>query len=120
NYQPAPSDYVGSPTGRRGALFTNSPPPYRLGHTALDGCAQHSHPEQGAYSEAATHSKTLPAHSYPLIAPHVNPFLPSAISTVSVLFFSTHHCIGVTGDVSDIKSVPPHCQNARCSLAISH
>ncbi|CAI9534051.1 unnamed protein product, partial [Staurois parvus] len=25
----------------------------------------------------------------PLIAPHVNPFLPSAISTVSVLFIST-------------------------------
>ncbi|CAI9614759.1 unnamed protein product, partial [Staurois parvus] len=27
-------------------------------------------------------------------------------SVVSVLFFSTDHCIGVTGDVSDIKSVP--------------
>ncbi|CAI9576598.1 unnamed protein product, partial [Staurois parvus] len=35
------------------------------------------------------------------------PFLPSAISTVSVLFISTDHCIGVTGDVSDTKSVPP-------------
>ncbi|CAI9623287.1 unnamed protein product, partial [Staurois parvus] len=43
----------------------------------------------------------------PLIAPDVNPFLPSAISTVSVLFISTDHCIGVTGDVSDTKSVPP-------------
>ncbi|CAI9582617.1 unnamed protein product, partial [Staurois parvus] len=43
----------------------------------------------------------------PLIAPHVNPFLPSAISTVSVLIFSIDHCIGVTGDVSDTKSVPP-------------
>ncbi|CAI9578807.1 unnamed protein product [Staurois parvus] len=42
----------------------------------------------------------------PLIAPHVNPFLPSAISTISVLYFSTDHCIGVTGDVSDTKSVP--------------
>ncbi|CAI9583757.1 unnamed protein product, partial [Staurois parvus] len=42
----------------------------------------------------------------PLIAPHVNPFLPSAISTVSVLFISTDHCIGVAGDVSDTKSVP--------------
>ncbi|CAI9545284.1 unnamed protein product [Staurois parvus] len=42
-----------------------------------------------------------------LIAPHANPFLPSAISTVSVLFISTDHCIGVTGDVSDTKSVPP-------------
>ncbi|CAI9613430.1 unnamed protein product, partial [Staurois parvus] len=32
---------------------------------------------------------------------HINPFLPSAISTVSVLFFfSTDHCIGVTGDIS--------------------
>ncbi|CAI9575252.1 unnamed protein product, partial [Staurois parvus] len=42
----------------------------------------------------------------PLIAPDVNPFLPSAISTVLVLSFSTDHCIGVTGDVSDTKSVP--------------
>ncbi|CAI9552170.1 unnamed protein product [Staurois parvus] len=41
----------------------------------------------------------------PLITSHVNHFLPSAISTVSVVFFSTHHCIGVTGDVSDTKSV---------------
>ncbi|CAI9547963.1 unnamed protein product [Staurois parvus] len=36
----------------------------------------------------------------PLIAPDVNPFLPSVISTVSVLFISTDHCISVTGDVS--------------------
>ncbi|CAI9575642.1 unnamed protein product, partial [Staurois parvus] len=36
----------------------------------------------------------------PLIAPDVNPFLPSAISTVSVLFISTDHCISFTGDVS--------------------
>ncbi|CAI9614085.1 unnamed protein product [Staurois parvus] len=43
----------------------------------------------------------------PLIALHVNPFLLSAISTVLVLFFSTDHCIGVTGDVSDTRSVPP-------------
>ncbi|CAI9561865.1 unnamed protein product [Staurois parvus] len=43
----------------------------------------------------------------PLIAPDVNPFLPSAISTVSVLFISTDHCTGFTGDVSDTKSVPP-------------
>ncbi|CAI9589094.1 unnamed protein product, partial [Staurois parvus] len=43
----------------------------------------------------------------PLIAPDFNPFLPSAISTVSVLFISTDHCIGVTGDGSDTKSVPP-------------
>ncbi|CAI9595737.1 unnamed protein product [Staurois parvus] len=26
---------------------------------------------------------------------------------VSVLFISTDHCIGVTGDVSDTNSVPP-------------
>ncbi|CAI9553567.1 unnamed protein product, partial [Staurois parvus] len=43
----------------------------------------------------------------PLLTPDVNPFLPSAISTVSVLFISTDHCIGVTGDISDTKSVPP-------------
>ncbi|CAI9584380.1 unnamed protein product, partial [Staurois parvus] len=42
----------------------------------------------------------------PLFAPHVNPFLPSAISTVSVLFISPDHCIGVTGDVSDSQSPP--------------
>ncbi|CAI9539429.1 unnamed protein product, partial [Staurois parvus] len=36
----------------------------------------------------------------PLIAPDVNPFLPSVISTVSVLFISTDHCISVIGDVS--------------------
>ncbi|CAI9544234.1 unnamed protein product [Staurois parvus] len=41
------------------------------------------------------------------MAPDVNPFLPSVISTVSVLFISTDHCIGVTGDVSDTKSIPP-------------
>ncbi|CAI9576587.1 unnamed protein product, partial [Staurois parvus] len=48
------------------ALFTNSPPPCRLGHTALDDCTQHSHSEQHAYSEAPNTpppSKTLPAHS---------------------------------------------------------
>ncbi|CAI9594801.1 unnamed protein product [Staurois parvus] len=36
----------------------------------------------------------------PLISPDVDPFLPSAISTVSVLFISTDHCISVIGDVS--------------------
>ncbi|CAI9536186.1 unnamed protein product, partial [Staurois parvus] len=55
----------------------------------------------------------------PLIVPHVNPFLPSDISTVSELFISTDHCIGVTGDVSDTKSVHPQCQNVRRSPAIS-
>ncbi|CAI9535537.1 unnamed protein product [Staurois parvus] len=41
------------------------------------------------FSEAPTHSPPI-KHSLqivnPLIAPHGNPFLPSAISTVSVLF----------------------------------
>ncbi|CAI9597649.1 unnamed protein product [Staurois parvus] len=52
----------------------------------------------------------------PLIAPHVNPFLSSAISTVSGLFISTDHCIGVTGAVSDSKSVPP--PSVRMSAAV--
>ncbi|CAI9590770.1 unnamed protein product, partial [Staurois parvus] len=59
-------------------------------------------------SEARRHSSIIKQHTVnPLIAPHVNAFLPSAISTVSVLFISTDHCIGVTGDVRDTKSVPP-------------
>ncbi|CAI9543410.1 unnamed protein product, partial [Staurois parvus] len=33
----------------------------------------------------------------PLIAPDVNSFLPSVISSVSVLLFSTDHCISVIG-----------------------
>ncbi|CAI9535814.1 unnamed protein product, partial [Staurois parvus] len=41
-------------------------------------------------------------------APDVNPLLPSAFNAVSVLFITTDHCIGVTGDVSDmIVSSPP-------------
>ncbi|CAI9588693.1 unnamed protein product, partial [Staurois parvus] len=67
----------------------HSPPPCWLGHTALDGCAQHSHPEQCDYSKAHTHSPPVKQSLYTvtiLITPHVNPFLPSAISTVSVLF----------------------------------
>ncbi|CAI9563384.1 unnamed protein product, partial [Staurois parvus] len=46
-------------------------------------------------------------HTHSTLSITVNPFLPSAISTVSVLFISTDHSIGVTGDVSDTKSVPP-------------
>ncbi|CAI9561622.1 unnamed protein product, partial [Staurois parvus] len=42
----------------------------------------------------------------PLITPDVNPFLPSVISTMSVLFISTDHCISVTGDVSDSQFPP--------------
>ncbi|CAI9566729.1 unnamed protein product, partial [Staurois parvus] len=58
----------------------------------------------------ALHSRASVKHTHntvkehtinPLIAPDVNPFLPSVLSTVSVLFISTDHCVGVTGDVSD-------------------
>ncbi|CAI9615020.1 unnamed protein product, partial [Staurois parvus] len=58
------------------------------------------------YTAACLPSKTHTAHHVkqhtvnPLIAPDLNSFLPSAISTVSVLFISIDHCIGVTGDVS--------------------
>ncbi|CAI9533504.1 unnamed protein product [Staurois parvus] len=58
----------------------------------------------------------------PLIASDINPFLTNAISTVSVLFISTDHCIGVTGEVSDTKSVPPpvsECPPQSRSTAIS-
>ncbi|CAI9587410.1 unnamed protein product [Staurois parvus] len=57
------------------------------------------------YKAACLHSKSNTAHIVkqhtvnPLIAPDVNPFLLS-VSTVSVLFISTDHCISVTGDVS--------------------
>ncbi|CAI9622635.1 unnamed protein product, partial [Staurois parvus] len=61
--------------------------------------------------ESTQHSLTV----NPLITPDVNPFLHSAISTVSVLFISTDHCTGVTGDVSDTKSVPP---SVRMSAAV--
>ncbi|CAI9565202.1 unnamed protein product [Staurois parvus] len=56
------------------------------------------------YKAACLRSKTqhtIKQHTVnPLIAPHVNPFLPTAMSTVSVLFISTDHCISVTEDVS--------------------
>ncbi|CAI9573102.1 unnamed protein product, partial [Staurois parvus] len=61
------------------------------------------------YKAAGLPSKTHTAHNVkkttqhivnPLIAPDVNPFLSSVISTVSVLFISTDHCISVTVDVS--------------------
>ncbi|CAI9543518.1 unnamed protein product [Staurois parvus] len=45
-----------------------------------------------------TSSHTVKQHTVnPLITPHVNPFLTSAISTMLVLFISIDHCIGVTG-----------------------
>ncbi|CAI9610269.1 unnamed protein product, partial [Staurois parvus] len=65
------------------------------------------------YKAACLHSEPCTAHLVkqhtinPLIAPDVNPFLPSVISTVSVLFISTDHCISVTGDVNGSYSVPP-------------
>ncbi|CAI9614407.1 unnamed protein product, partial [Staurois parvus] len=55
---------------------------------------------------------------YPLITLHVNPFLPSAISTVSVLLISTDYFIGLTGGVSDTKSVPPSVRMPRRSPTI--
>ncbi|CAI9543354.1 unnamed protein product, partial [Staurois parvus] len=54
------------------------------------------------------HSLIAKQHTVnPFITTDVNPFLPSAISIVLVLFISTDHCIGVTGDVVDTKLVPP-------------
>ncbi|CAI9623633.1 unnamed protein product, partial [Staurois parvus] len=64
------------------------------------------------YKAMCLHSKThtqqiVKQHTVnPLIAPDVNPFLPSVISTMSVLFISTDHCISVTGDVSDSQFPP--------------
>ncbi|CAI9582557.1 unnamed protein product, partial [Staurois parvus] len=88
----------------------------QLGHTA-----QHSHLEQCEYSEAHRHRPRVKHTQHtvnPLIAPHVDPFLPSIISTASVLFISTDHCIGVTEDASDTQSVPYQCQNVHRSPAI--
>ncbi|CAI9618045.1 unnamed protein product [Staurois parvus] len=84
-------------------MFTDSSLPRQLGHTALDGCAEHSHPN--SVLTVCLH-KTHTAHDVkqhtvnPLIGPDVNPFLPSVISTVSVLFISTDRCISVIWDVS--------------------
>ncbi|CAI9599863.1 unnamed protein product [Staurois parvus] len=67
--------------GRMAALFTNSPSPCRLRHsTALQSrvlTVKHQHPP-------VKHSQYT---VNPLIDPHVNPFLPSAFSILSVLFF---------------------------------
>ncbi|CAI9608319.1 unnamed protein product [Staurois parvus] len=43
----------------------------------------HSHAKQCAYSEAHRPALVKQHTVNPFIAPHVNPFLPSAISTVS-------------------------------------
>ncbi|CAI9537281.1 unnamed protein product, partial [Staurois parvus] len=49
------------------------------------------------HSKAHT-DNTVKQHTVnPLIAPDVNPFQPSVISTVSMLFISTDHCISVSG-----------------------
>ncbi|CAI9610888.1 unnamed protein product [Staurois parvus] len=58
--------------------------------------------EKAAFLPSRTaHSVSTTQHTAnPLIAPDVNPFLPSVISIVSVLFISTDHCMSVTGDVS--------------------
>ncbi|CAI9545308.1 unnamed protein product, partial [Staurois parvus] len=59
-------------------------------------------------------SKTHTAHNLkqhtvnPLIAPDVNPFMPSAISTVSVLFNSIDHCISVIGMSVAVSQFPPN------------
>ncbi|CAI9579643.1 unnamed protein product [Staurois parvus] len=67
---------------------------------------QHIRTKQCANSEKHTANIVKQHTINPLITPDGKPFLPSAISTVSVLFISTDQCIGVTGDVSDTKSVP--------------
>ncbi|CAI9554873.1 unnamed protein product, partial [Staurois parvus] len=89
-YSPAPGDCQASPMERRTVCKQNSSPPCQFVHTALDSCAQHSHAKQCDYSEIQTHDPIVKHTQHtvkPLIGPHVNPFLPSAISTVSVLFF---------------------------------
>ncbi|CAI9546506.1 unnamed protein product, partial [Staurois parvus] len=59
------------------------------------------------------HCKTHTQHTVNhLIAPDVNPFLPSVISTVSVLFISTDPCIGVLGMSVTVSQFSPQCQNA--------
>ncbi|CAI9569861.1 unnamed protein product, partial [Staurois parvus] len=56
NYLPEPGHFHHSLMGRRTVLFTNSPPPCQLRHTALSSVitVKHRHPPP---------SKTLPAHS---------------------------------------------------------
>ncbi|CAI9593476.1 unnamed protein product, partial [Staurois parvus] len=58
--------------------------------------------------EAQTQPHNVKQHIVnPLIAPHINPFLPVPLLQCRCIFISTDHCIGVTGDVSDTKSFPP-------------
>ncbi|CAI9535901.1 unnamed protein product, partial [Staurois parvus] len=46
----------------------------------------------------------------------LTPSCPVPLSTVSVIFISTDHCIGVTEDVSDTESVPPPPPVSECPL----
>ncbi|CAI9620950.1 unnamed protein product, partial [Staurois parvus] len=43
---------------------------------------------------------------------------PVPLVQCQCFFFSTDYCSGVTGDVSDTKSVPSQCQNVHRSPAI--
>ncbi|CAI9554211.1 unnamed protein product, partial [Staurois parvus] len=74
--------------------------------TGWHGCAK-SQPYKAVHLQFKAHTQhTVKQHTVnPLINAHVNPFMPSAISMVSVLFISTDHFIGVTRDVSNTKSV---------------
>ncbi|CAI9556214.1 unnamed protein product [Staurois parvus] len=45
----------------------------------------------------------------------LTPSCPVSLVQLLVLFISTDHCIGVTGDVSDTKSVTP---SVRMSAAV--
>ncbi|CAI9567449.1 unnamed protein product [Staurois parvus] len=55
----------------------------------------------------------------PLIAPHINPFQPSAISTVSVGFFLALITVLVSLGMSVTPNQFPQCQNVRLSPAIN-
>ncbi|CAI9535373.1 unnamed protein product, partial [Staurois parvus] len=67
------------------------------------------------YTAACLPSKTHTAHVVkhtqhtvnPLIVPDVNLFPPSVISTVSVRFISTDHCISVIGMSVTPSQFPP-------------
>ncbi|CAI9553265.1 unnamed protein product, partial [Staurois parvus] len=87
--------------GERTVCKQYSSLPCQLLHTVLYDSAKQSQWKAHTAHNVKQHTVN------PLIAPDVNPFLPSAISTVPVLFISTDHCIGVNGDVNDTKSVPP-------------
>ncbi|CAI9566984.1 unnamed protein product, partial [Staurois parvus] len=59
--------------GQRTVCKQNSSPLCQLVHTALHGCAQHSHTKECAYSEAHRHCPIVKHTQHtvnPLIAPH--------------------------------------------------